>query len=289
MAGQHSIVESEVATPVRSKREAKGWFSQRSVQTLVIFLFCLKLMATGWATIVHKDYVYDGDHHLDRARSGGLKIDKMAYNPPLYYFPALAISGDDSKMRVLRLQNIVWVGAFYALWLLFIFPAVLPSGRSRLVASLILLALPGYQKLAAMVHPDNLHAGLSAIAIAAWLLYHRRLDRESPDTQWWPLLAVSLAIGLAGWTRPFAAVTVAAISFGAYLLALPRLPFHRTVLDSPRPIRSIDRCNLIVVVHVPVAQNRRPGPRIPPPYRRAVLPPPKDLRLHALLCELLPA
>ena len=194
---------------------SSGWFSAGLVRHLVIALFCLKLAATAWATAVHSERVYDGDHHIQRARTGGLRMDKMAYNPPLYYFPALAAGTDSARFRVLKVSNFIWIGLFYALWIWFILPQVFPQRRSWAVASIILLAIPGYQKLAAMVHPDNLHAALAAVAVAAWLTFRRRLrSAESDDgpNDWWPLVGLCLAIGLAGWTRPFAAATVAALS-----------------------------------------------------------------------------
>ena len=204
--------------------------SERALRRLVIVLLCIKLAATVWATAVHKERVYDGDHHRHRARSGGLAVDKMSYNPPLYYFPAIPFTSDGARMRVLRLTNIVWIAIFYIAWIGFILPRVIAQKRARAIVAILLLALPGYQKLAAMVHPDNLHAALSALAVAAWLGYSRRLIPSNPDRSWRSLLGVSFAIGIAGWTRPFSAATVAALSGGLTLSLVRGFGFSRRFL-----------------------------------------------------------
>ncbi|MEM7676920.1 MAG: hypothetical protein AAF449_13030, partial [Myxococcota bacterium] len=196
-------------------------FNQRSVYGLLLVLLCVKLAATAWSSSTHQQIVYDQHHHLERARSAGLKMSRMAYNPPLYYFAAAPVQKSDRwRLRVLKLTNVVWVGLFYIAWLFVILPRVIPQRRGQLIAGLLLLAIPGYQKLAAMVHPDNLHAALSAIALGAWLWFRRDIEKP-PGARWRPLLIVGGLIGLAAWTRPFSAATVAALSI-ALLVSMAR-------------------------------------------------------------------
>src|SRR5262245_61978519 len=64
--------------------------TERLARRLVLCLFVLKMLITVYDLIVDSSRNgYDIHHHTWRARSAGLEMGKMAYNPPLYYFPAL--------------------------------------------------------------------------------------------------------------------------------------------------------------------------------------------------------
>jgi hypothetical protein len=176
-----------------------------------------------------------------------LKLGKLNYDPPLYYLPARllsrpaevellersstekSLSETSKKVRkrqpkeerafraelldLLRYSNVLWVGLFYLAWIGYAFPRLLRDRQSWFLASLLLLAIPGYQKLAAMSHPDNLFAAASALSVCGWLwLRERWLKSSSSGTE--PaggggvgkreLLVVAALIGLVGLTRPLA-------------------------------------------------------------------------------------
>jgi len=112
---------------------------------------------------------------------------------------------------------VLYVALFYSCWIWIALPLLLPGARSWFLASTLLLALPGYQKLGAMIHADNLFAATSALCVAVWLTVRRR-DEVEPgrvDRGWW--LTLPLALGAVGMSRPFAAVPVAVFSAVACL------------------------------------------------------------------------
>ena len=197
----------------------------RASRVVLALLLAVKLAATAYNVVAFDDVPYDHVHHAERARRGGLDVGKMAYNPPLYYLPALVAKAtfrgapadlDDHLLRFLRGTNVVWLGAFYLAWLVALFPRLLPDGRSAFLASLLLLALPGYQKLGVMAHPDVALATLSALALAAWL---RARDLAGTSRDRVPLLVAAAATGAVGLTRPFAVVPVAVLWAATTFLA----------------------------------------------------------------------
>ncbi len=197
----------------------------RASRVVLAVLLALKLATTAFNAAVFDGEVYDQPHHAWRAKSGGLTVSKMAYNPPLYYLPALAAKAawagkpaglGTFLLKVLRGTNVLWLGAFYLAWIVALFPRLLPDRRAAFLASLLLLALPGYQKLAAMVHPDVALAALAAVALAAWL---RARDRAGTERDLAPLLVAAAATGAVGLTRPFAIVPVGVLWAATLLLA----------------------------------------------------------------------
>ena len=186
-----------------------GW-----ARHLIVFLLVVKMAATIWNSAVFDTGSYDRRHHALRAEVGGLEATEMAYNPPPYYVPALVL-GEKAKARerlgLLRATNAVYLLLFYWCWLFVSIPRLLPDWRSALVAQTLLLALPGYQKLAAMVHPDNLLNALVAAFVAAWLWLSRPRPGEGAPrpVQDRSLYALALLAGAVGLTRPFAAPAVA--------------------------------------------------------------------------------
>jgi hypothetical protein len=174
---------------------------------------------------------YDWNHHAERARAGGLAIDAMAYDAPTYYvlaplYAAAAGTGDRrdaaserAHLGFLRATNVFYVASFYLLWIYGVLPRVLPSWRERSAAAMLILALPGYQKLAAMSHPDNLHVCLVTLLTFAWV----RMPGVGTSAQaattvpFSRHLQMALVAGLAGLSRPFSVAAVAV--FGAFNLA----------------------------------------------------------------------
>jgi hypothetical protein len=220
---------------------------------LIAALLCVKLAVSLWNAVEFNGKVYDQGHHQDRALFGGLRAGKMAYNPPLYYLPALLIhrpadvplverstksEGDDDEalasreaaksratpserkhkarqIKLLRYTNLFWDSLIYLGWIYFAFPRLLRGFRGWFLASLLLLALPGFQKLGAMVHPDNAFAALTTVGVCVWL-WVRDCWRK----------------GGVGLTRPFSVVAVAVLGciVMVYLLRLEGLRWSRLLL-----------------------------------------------------------
>ncbi|WP_437482560.1 hypothetical protein WME75_41080 [Sorangium sp. So ce1014] len=181
---------------------------RRSARAFLVLLLVLKLAISVWnAAAFPTRGSYDHRHHAWRAKSAGLEMGKMAYNPPLYYLPVLPSVSPTAKvddlMAQLRCTNVGYLAVFYVAWVFFIFPRMLPDPRAATIAGIVLLSLPGYQKSAAMVHPDNLLMALSAASFAFWLWMARQ-----PKVPLWSSLLLGLLSGLAGMTRPFAVVPV---------------------------------------------------------------------------------
>ncbi len=181
---------------------------RRSARALLVLLLVLKLAISVWNAAVYPTREgYDHNHHAWRAKSAGLGVAKMTYNPPLYYLPVLPrldkTTSANALMDQLRRMNVGYLAVFYVAWVFFIFPRMLPDPRAATIAGIILLAFPGYQKCAAMVHPDNLLMALSATSFAFWLWMERQ-----PKVPLWSSLLLGLLSGLTGMTRPFSVVPV---------------------------------------------------------------------------------
>ncbi|MBI3675782.1 MAG: hypothetical protein HY243_04115 [Proteobacteria bacterium] len=63
---------------------------------------------------------------------------------------------NSGPVAMARAWNFVFLAAFYALACFFLFPAFLSDWRACTFLSILLLALPGYQRMAVMVNPENL-------------------------------------------------------------------------------------------------------------------------------------
>ena len=199
--------------------ESGNWVNQRNARTLVLAVFLLKMAIVVSNTIVYRAAPYDYHWHGTRAASAGLRVDAMAYNPPLYYLPCLPFVEDVQKgeikegytrralIDVLRATNIGYFLIFYLCWLYVIVPAFIRDWRAATMASLVLLALPGFQKTAVMSGPDNALAGLSALAFAGWIWFRKREARVG-WRDWAAIAGYAALVGLVGNTRPFAAVPV---------------------------------------------------------------------------------
>jgi hypothetical protein len=227
---------------------------------LVGLLLCVKLALLVWNAVVFEGKVYDQAHHEDRALFGGLRAGKLAYNPPLYYLPALLVKrppevplversitgnsgGDDEEeaavreakkspagpaevehkakqMKLLRYSNLFYASLTYIGWICFAFPRLLRGFGGWFLASLLMLSLPGLQKLAVMVHPDNAFAALVTLGVCAWLFVRDRF-RASKLT-FAHLIAFATITGSIGLTRPFsiAPVAVLTVALMAYLFRL---------------------------------------------------------------------
>lgn len=226
--------------------------SARSGSQALLVLAAIKVAIAGWNAHAYHGRQYDADHHVERARNGGLEMTAEAYNPPLYYLPALAtrpLHGDiradrlgKRLLRDLRYTNVVYLGLTYALWLGIVIPAFIRNRRAALAVSLFVLAVPGFNKLAMMAHPDNLMPLGTAACLALWIRQRRRALAVSGATRsgWGATLATAAAIGALGLTRPFAAAPVAVLC-GVLLLD--------QLTDRPwRYACGIARCAAIIVV-----------------------------------------
>lgn len=207
------MTQALAASPARAATGLRALAGTRATRLVLAGLLAFKLALVGWNAWTYDNAQYDEGHHIWRARKAGLEPGKMAYNPPLYYLPTLpliAAEGWEPKavdgkaaLRLLRFTNVFWLALFYASWIFVIFPRVLPDRRTRIVASLLLLALPGYQKLGMMAHPDNALAALCGVLVAAWLLLR---DRIAAGADWRAVIALAVCTGAVGLTRPFSIV-----------------------------------------------------------------------------------
>ena len=204
---------------------------------LVAVLLVLKLAITAWNCGVFDSITYDqGDLHVPRARDAGLGTEGRAYNPPLYYMataPTLAVHAVADRLRdsderltkkqrkrrdrqllaTLRWSNLGYLALFYLAWIGAILPRLIRDRRRAWIAALVLLALPGYQKLAAMSHPDNALSSLTAVGIATWLVLR---DDDRPLGRRIYLLAA--AAGFVALTRPFGVLPCGALLVACVLL-----------------------------------------------------------------------
>jgi len=234
------------------------WITPVSGRLLIATLLSIKLLLVVWNAVEFDGKVYDQGHHQDRALFGGLRAGKMAYNPPLYYLPALLVHrppevplverstksvGDDDEalasreaakspagpaekahkaklIKLLRGTNVLWDTLIYVGWIGFAFPRLLRGFRAWFLASLLLLLLPGFQKLGVMVHPDNAFASLTTVGVCTWLWVRERW--RAGKLSFKQLLAFAVAAGGVGLTRPFSIVTVGVLSV-ALLVYLVRL------------------------------------------------------------------
>jgi hypothetical protein len=163
---------------------------------------------------------YDARHHAWRARSAGLEVDRMAYNSPLYYLPGLLwVDASDyfedgkpakpprgtARHDYETLEKIQWFNSVYVMgalliWIYGILPLLASSRRSWFLASMALIAMPGFPKIAVMAHPDVLLLFLAALTFfltIRWLPSRPHFGRN---------LLLALLAGLTGACRPFAVV-----------------------------------------------------------------------------------
>lgn len=208
--------------------QRKTWLNERSARVVVASALLIKLALVVWNAAAYNNRSYDYHLHSARVSSAGLRASSRAYNPPLYYLPALPFVEDVQKSKLkegytagdlihlLRFTNIAYLTLFYLCWIYLIIPKLVPSWKGATAASLVLLSLPGFQKLGAMTHPDNLVVGLSALGLAIWLWFRKRPSR-SGWRDWAGVAGFGLVVGLLGMTRPFAAVPVFVLSLGGVI------------------------------------------------------------------------
>jgi hypothetical protein len=206
--------------------------NERNARVVVTAALVLKLALVVWNAAVYNNRTYDYHWHKARVATAGLRVGAMEYNPPLYYLPCLPFVEDISKAQIkegftrddlihlLRFTNIAYLFLFYLCWIYFIIPKLVPNWRGAAAASLVLLGFPGFQKLGAMTHPDNLVVGLSSLGLATWLWFRKRPSRTGWK-DWAGIAGFGLLVGLLGMTRPFAAAPVFVLSL-AGLIALIR-------------------------------------------------------------------
>jgi hypothetical protein len=224
-------------------------------------LLGLKLVLLIWNAAVYDRRTLDAEYHADRALFGGLRASDTTHDGPLYYLPALllprpdvtplarATTGEEDEpagpsaarpprigraekalradlLDWLRYSNVLWLGAFYVVCIYQVFSRLLTGFRPWFLASLLLLALPGYQRLGALSHPDNAFVTTASLALWAWLVVRERWQRgrvelaEPPAREARPreplrfvhLALFALSIGVMSLTRSFAAVPAAVLA-----------------------------------------------------------------------------
>lgn len=126
---------------------------------------------------------------------------------------------ESGPVAAARTWNFVFLAAFYGLACFFLFPAFLSDWRACLFASIVLLALPGYQRLAATVNPENLlNFGALAGFVALYVVMKSSLSSCAR------LLAAFGVISALTLTRPLAIVPAAVYS--AYIALKPIVRGH---------------------------------------------------------------
>jgi len=199
-------------------------FDKSSFQSLIVIFFVIKMLVTLWNSYAYQRPEYDVGYHLTRIRTMREGPRVPDHNPPLYYLPAVFIPpglNDGVVLQPLRSLNVVYLFTFYALWVFYIFPRLFADWKQSTLASLVLLALPGYQKMAAMVNPDNLINLGATACFAAWMAA-RRQPQTRGTTNWPNLMLFAALVGLTGLTRPSAIIVVAAFSAALVTLMMER-------------------------------------------------------------------
>ena len=179
-------------------------------------LLLIQILIMIWNAVVYPSQEqYDMSRHFTSVANGGLIVSIRNFDPPLYYMatlPFLAVGklfdiqilqNLDFLIPVIKVYNIFIISAFNILWLYWIIPRLLPDKTTQNIAGTLLLALPGYEKLAAMVHADNLLTLLATVVFVLWL-YHKLSARS-----WSGIIYYALLLALIALTRPFAVVPVA--------------------------------------------------------------------------------
>lgn len=102
-----------------------------------------------------------------------------------------------------RWINLVMLVGFYGLWLFYIFPKLLPRPPDWFAAGLLLLLLPGFQKMGVMAQGDNLFVFTATVAYALWLSWRDKPTWGVREAAWF-----ALAIGALGSSRPMSVIPV---------------------------------------------------------------------------------
>lgn len=145
-------------------------------------LLSIKILIMIWNAANYPSHQqYDVERHFTSVINGGLIVSVRNFDPPLYYLTTLPfiVLGKSFDIGVfqdlqfllplMKIYNIVLICSFYMLWIYWILPNLLPNRTARFAAGTIILALPGYQKLAVMIHADNLLTLLTTIIFSLWL------------------------------------------------------------------------------------------------------------------------
>jgi len=220
--------------------------SRRTGGALVALLLFVKLVLLVWNSITFDASTVDGDYHTDRALFGGLLPTKTSHDGPVYYLPALLCPPPENAARVLRATageesepaprpearlprptkaekahraellswlrhtNVAWLAIFYVTWIYLLFPRLLSGFESWFLASLLLLTLPGYQRMGAMAHPDSAFVAAAALALGGWVLLRERW-RSGRVPRLAELAGWAAVIGVMAAARSFAVVPAAVL------------------------------------------------------------------------------
>lgn len=179
------------------------------MQKLVALLIGVKILISIYDVVrcsprEQHDYYW----HSARTVEAGLVTGKMEYDPPLYYVQVWPVehllhvpkTNPIPLMRQIQVANLAYLVLFYLVTIYGIFPRLVPDERHWALASILLLALPGYQKLAVMVHCDNVFAAFCAATLAYWLAMRRR----EAHPRFKSVVVLAILAGLTGLTRPLA-------------------------------------------------------------------------------------
>jgi hypothetical protein len=237
--------EMKPSVPPEHDAVAPASAGEWAYDVLIRSLLGLKLAISSWNAWFTHDLTYDRVDHLFRAKHSLWTLEGHSYDPPLYYVPAYLFrllagkaATDANLIRVLRFENLAILAVGYVCWIYVIIPRLFRDWRSRTIASVLLLVLPTYQKVAQLAHPDNLHFGLASAAFAMWIYLwsDRTHDPTSKQHRWQSkLVALAVLIGATGMTRPFAAVSVL-VFWGATMVLIarrwekPRWPMLREMI-----------------------------------------------------------
>ncbi len=226
---------------------------------------------------------YDNSMHVARIGTCGLYTTERFYNQPLYYMlscPFVFISllghvdiyadvitplrqGETldqiaSRVRgaikgteivselaipILQIMNIILLTIVYYLWSFHMFPRLLYRNEQALAASLLLLALPGFQKLAAMTHPDNLLVFMATVVFWFWMNVG-----SNPTVLARRLPIFGILVGLMALTRPFALAPVACFAVLGPLRVLLSASEKKLSWQLKRSIRPIAVFTTIVIL-----------------------------------------
>ena len=179
----------------------------------ITLLLVIQIGIMVWnAAIYPTQEQYDVERHLTAVASGGLRVGIRNFDPPLYYMATLPIIATGKLFDIeilqslefliplMKIYNILILSMFYLLWIYWILPHLLPEKIKQDIAATLLFALPGYEKLAVMIHADNLLTLLTTIFFGLWL--YNKLSVQ----KWRGIIAYALLLALIMLTRPFAVV-----------------------------------------------------------------------------------
>jgi len=222
----------------------------------ISLLLAIQIIIMIWNAIVYPSHEqYDMTRHFTSVANGGLLVSVRNFDPPLYYMFALPflMIGEFFNIQILKdlnfliplmkAYNVLIICFFNLIWIYYIFPRLIYDKLARNIAGILLLALPGFEKIAVMIHADNLFTLLTTLIFA--ILLNETIDLQS----WRGVLIFSILLSMVAFTRPFGVVPVA--FFGVFWLQ-KSIRFTKLKLINPKQIlfRGIV---LLFIVMIPIS------------------------------------